>query len=320
MRQFTTNPLMYKSVGIDVSKASLDMHWLLDGTDHSFSNDDEGHARLLAWLEQHRPDRIVFEATGPYHRGLESALKRAGHSYAKLNPWQVRRFVDAIGQQAKTDRCDAIQLARYAALLQPEATQPKSQALDDLAEWLCARRALIKNQTAALNRQKILTIKALKNQVAQRLQQIAEDIAAVDRACRALIVADAKLKAKLEILTSMPGIGEITAIAMIVDMPELGTLDAKQAASLCGLAPVTRQSGQWKGKSFIAKGRSILRRSLFMPALVAVRFNPALKRHYQRLIDAGKPPKLAIVAAMRKIIITANALIRDQRKWSAEKP
>ncbi len=320
MRQSTPLGPAYKIAGIDVSKARLDMHWLADGTDHGFSNDDDGHRQLLAWLKRHQPDRVAFEATGAYHRALEKALKSEGVAYAKLNPWQVRRFADALGQHAKTDRLDAAHLARYAALLQPEATRPKSQALDDLAELRRARQALVKDQTAALNRQKTLTLSTLKDQGERRLQQIAQDIADSDGACRALIKSETRLACDFDILTSIPGIGAVSAIAMLAELPELGTLNAKQLASLAGLAPYTRQSGQWKGHSFIGKGRANIKRGLYMPTLVAITHNPVFRETYRRLTDAGKPAKVAIIAAMRKILITANALIRDQRKWALERP
>lgn len=155
----------------------------------------------------------------------------------------------------------------------------------------------------------------LKRQNAVRLARIGADIAAIDQAICEIIQADADLAKRFVILTSIPGVSEITAAALIIMMPELGCLDPKQAASLAGLAPMTRQSGQWRGKAFIRGGRAALRQAVYMPALVATRFNPDFKEKYRALKEAGKPPKVAITAIMRKLIILANALIRDGRKW-----
>ena len=207
-------------------------------------------------------------------------------------------------------------LARMAATLQPDLTPVKDQTIDTLKELLAARRALVKDRTATLNRSKGLTLALLKRQSDQHLKQITTQIAAIDAECHKLMAATPHLKARHDILTSIPGLGKITALVLLVDMPELGSMDAKHAASLAGLAPVTRQSGQWRGKAFIQGGRATLRQAIYMPALVAIRFNPPLKAKYDTLIAAGKPAKLAITAIMRCIITTANALLRDDRKWT----
>jgi transposase len=158
----------------------------------------------------------------------------------------------------------------------------------------------------------------LKPQCQQHRKQIDSQIEAIDREWMSILAANPTLKARLDILLSIPGIGPATAITLLVDMPELGTMDAKQAASLAGLAPVTRQSGTWKGKSFIQGGRASLRRAIYMPALVAIQHNPPLKDKYEALCRAGKLKKVAIVAIMRKLIIIANALIRDNRRWTLD--
>lgn len=211
-------------------------------------------------------------------------------------------------------------LARLGALLKPEVRTPKSQVLDELAELVAARRGLMRDRTACLNRAKNHRMAVLKRQAAQRLKQIDSQVAAVDRLCRELIAADTALADRLAILLSIPGIGEATAVAMLADMPELGQLAPKQAASLAGLAPVARESGTWRGKSFIRGGRAHLRQALYMPALVAMRFNEPLRAKYQALIAAGKPPKVAITAIMRKLIVLANALLHDGRKWAPTAP
>ncbi len=302
--------------GIDISKNHLDVCLHPSGATRRVTNDQAGHKALLGWLARQSVERIVFEATGPYHRCFERALSAAGLPFAKINPRQARRFAEATGRLAKTDRVDAALLARLGALLQPEAREPKSPVLEELTELVAARRALVKDRTACRNRAKIVRIALLKSQAAQRLRQIEAQIAALDRLCRERIAADPTLAQRLAILTSIPGLGEATAIALLADMPELGRLEPKQAASLPGLAPVARESGTWRGKSFIRGGRAHVRQALYMPALVAIRFNEPLKTKYRALTTAGKPAKVAITAIMRKLLVLANALLRDDRKWS----
>jgi transposase len=179
-----------------------------------------------------------------------------------------------------------------------------------------ARRALVKDRTAARNRAKIRTLVLLQAQCGERRRQIGEQIKAIERACQAVLAQSPALKARYAILTSIRGIGPVTAFALLADMPALGTTDAKRAASLAGLAPVVRQSGAWQGKSFIQGGRKPPRDALDMPAVAAIRFNPPLKAKYEAMIAAGKPVKVAIVAIMRKLLILANALLRDNRLWT----
>jgi len=306
------------TIGIDISKDHLDVHVHPDGCIHQFTNDRAGHARLIAWIAPRGPSRIVFEATGAYHRGLQKAFAKAALPWIKVNPWQARRFAEATGRRAKTDAVDAAMLARFAAALQPDVLPARDPAIDSLAELLAARRALVKDRTAALNRGKNLTLPLLKRQNLQQLKQIEAQINAIDQEQAALVAKQAGLKARFDILLSIPGLGAVSALAMLIDMPELGTMAARQAASLGGLAPMTRQSGNWRGKSFIQGGRAQLRQALYMPALVAIRFNPPLKATYIALRQAGKPAKVAIVAIMRKLLIIANALLRDNRMWSLE--
>ena len=304
------------TIGIDVSKTVLDVHLHPEGLRSRFANDACGHGLLVSWAAAHQPERVIFEPTGACHRALETALGRAGLPFVKINPLQARRFAQACGTRVKTDPVDAEMLARMAATLQPDLTPAKDQTIDTLKELLAARRALVKDRTAALNRSKGLTLALLKRQSDQNLKQITARITAIDAECHKLMAATPHLKARLDILTSIPGLGEITALALLIDIPELGSMDAKQTASLAGLAPVTRQSGQWRGKSFIQGGRATLRQAIYMPALVAIRFNPPLKVKYDALRAAGKPAKLAITAIMRRIITIANALLRDNRKWA----
>ena len=302
-----------QTIGVDISKASLDCHAFPAGDERQFANTAKGHKALIAWLRQWQIERIAYEATGTYHRALEVAL--ADWPCVKLNPERARRFAQATGTLAKTDRIDAMLLARMAATLRPPVRPARSAQQAQLAELINARDGLVRDRTALKNRKKNLTITLLQRQCQQRLKQIDQHIEALDAQIASIIAADAALTRRHQILTSIAGMGTLTANQLIVTMPELGTLDGKEAASLAGLAPVARQSGQWKGKSFIRGGRANVRQALFMPALIAARFNPDLKSKYQQMIAAGKPAKVAITTVMRKLVVTANALLKADRLW-----
>lgn len=307
-----------QSLGVDISKDTLDAHLHPAGLARRFANTQKGCRALIAWLQAVTVVRVAFEPTGAYHHGFERQMAEAGLPLCKVNPRHARRFAEAIGRQAKTDAVDAAMLARLAALLEPPVRPVIGPGLDQMKELLVARRALVKDRTAAINRGHTRRSALLKRQAAQRLAQIERQITAIDMALRALLAADPALMTRFDILVSIPGVGATTALIMLVEMPELGALEHRSAASLAGLAPITRDSGQRRGRRFIRGGRSHLRQAIYMPALVAVRFNPDLKAKYDALRAAGKAPKIALTAVMRKLIILANALLRDSRTWTAK--
>ncbi len=303
------------TIGIDISKDHLDVHRLPAAEAWRFSNDKAGHKALIGWLSSSPVARIVYEPTGPYHRSLERALAAIGLPLAKINPRQARRFAEATGRLVKTDATDAAMLARMGVALEPDIRPMPSELLLHLKELHLARQVLIKDRTAAKNREKILNLPLLKRHNAERLRQIERQLTAIEKKLDALVTHDHHLAERLTILASIPAISRITAFALIIEMPELGHIESKQAASLAGLAPIARQSGRWTGRAFIRGGRASLRQALYMPALLAARFNPDLKAKYNQLRQAGKPAKIAITAIMRKLLVLANALLRDNRKW-----
>jgi transposase len=307
---------MQLTVGIDISKDTLDAYRLSDGQHTRVSNDAAGHKALIHWIARQDVHLVIFEATGAYHRKFERALVVSNTPFAKVNPKQARRFAEATGRMAKTDRVDAAMLARMGAVLELKLDKPKSENLHQLKELMTARRALMKDKVASKTRLQNITQKLLKLQINARLKQIETQIRQIDTAIADMVAQDQVLSEKLAILISIPGIAEITAFSMIIEMPELGTMEGKQAASLAGLAPISRQSGKWQGKERIQGGRAFLRRAIYMPAMVAVRHNPDLRAKYDQLIRAGKPGKLALTVVMRKLIVMANALLRGNRKWS----
>jgi transposase len=315
--------MTHTTIGVDISKDHLDAYRMSDGASRRFANDATGHKAFLRWVAQPETaegTRIVYEPTGPYHRSFERKLAAVGVALVKVNPRQARRFAEATGKLAKTDPLDAAMLARMGALLALEARPVRGPLANDLKDLHMAREALVKSRARTKTRAKMLTLPLLKRQNAEQLKQIEQQMAVIDKEIRGLIAADPDLASRLAILVSIPGISAVTAFALLIDMPELGTLDHGQAASLAGLAPVTRQSGRWTGRAFIRAGRANVRHALYMPALSAMRYNPDLKAKYEQLKAAGKASKVAITAIMRKLIVLANALLRDQRTWAQSRP
>ncbi|MCG8511335.1 MAG: IS110 family transposase [Rhodospirillales bacterium] len=302
------------TIGVDISKDALDAHRLPEGVDRQFPNMGTGHKALVAWIG-HDVERVVFEPTGPYHGAFERALADNGLPAVKVNPRHAHRFAEATGKLAKTDCLDAALLAKMGALLQIAPRPPRNETLTELRQLHLAHAALLKDRTAAKNRAKIIGLALLKRQNTERMRQIERQLAAIDAEIERRIRADAELSQRFDILMSIPGVAQRTASTLLIEMPELGCLEAKQAASLSGLAPVTRQSGRWAGRASIRGGRADVRQALYMPALAAMRFNPQLKTKYQDLIARGKPQKVTITAVMRKLIVLANALLKARRHW-----
>ena len=302
------------SIGIDISKDHLDVHRLGDGASARFANTAAGFRSLTKWLGGEPPARVVYEPTEACHAGLERYFG-GKLPLCKVNPLQARRFAQSKGTRAKTDKVDARMLAQMGAVfaLQPDAPMP--QNLRDLKALQVARMALVKDRTRLKNCLQILTLAFAVKQARARLALVSRQLHEIDAEISACLAKDEPTAHKRTILRSIPGIGEVTAAAILIECPELGTMTGKQIASLSGLAPMTRQSGKWHGKAFIQGGRKHLRDALYMPALVAARFNPDLKRKYQAMIAAGKPRKVALTTLMRKLIELANTLIQNDRNW-----
>ena len=306
---------MNDSIGIDISKDHLDIYRLGAHASTRLSNDATGFRALKRWIGDSQPDLVVYEATGPYHARFERTF--VGRlPLVKVNPLQARRFAQARGTRVKTDKVDARLLAQMGSALDLVPDAPVAEDQRDLKELQIARTALIKDSTRLRNRLKTQTLAFTRRQTKARLAQIERQLAALQGEMAKLINVCPHRRQAHAILRSIPGIGEVAAAAILIECPEIGTLDKKQAASLAGLAPMTRQSGTWKGKAFIQGGRKHLRDALYMPALVATRFNPDMTIKYQAMIKAGKPAKVALIAIMRKLIELANALIKTERQWT----
>ncbi len=301
------------AIGVDISKTHLDA-CRLDGQAKRFANDAKGFEDFAAWAGESDAVVVVYESTGHCHRDFEETL--AGRlRLARVNAARARRFAQALGA-AKTDAVDARVLATMGRALPLRQVEARPSTQRDLDELATARDGLVKDRVAALNRQKHVRHKLLKRQNRSRLAQIDRQLKAVDAEIRRLLAADSELARRAEVLASIPGVGPVTVAGLVAEMPELGALDAKAAASLAGVAPMTRESGNWKGRSYIKGGRRRARRLLYMAALSAIRCNPDLAAKYRQLVECGKPPKVALVAVMRKLLLLANVLLRDDRLWA----
>ena len=260
---------------------------------------------------------MVYEPTAHHHRDLEARMMGKKIDIVRADLYRVRKFAEAKGQLAKTDSIDAEMIANAAIALQLPCTQIKEKELQQLQELCTQRRALIQQRTALSNMTKTLTMPELISNNNSLIKEITKLIVETERMMDALIKATPKIKVQYKILCSIPGIGFATAATLLALMPELGEIDGKQAAALAGLALYTRQSGNQVQRSCVRLGRHTVRHSLYMAAVVASRYNKDIKACYQRLREAGKPAKVALTACMCKLILMANALLRDQRLWNA---
>lgn len=316
MRQSILKIADAQSIGVDISKATLDAHAYPVGQAHSVPNTPHGFKDLLKWLQAYEVVRVVFEPTGAYHHDFERALAKAELPLCKINPLQAKRYAQSRGKRAKTDAVDAAMLARMGHEHNLEPKPIFSQAIDEMKELSVARLALVKDRTAASNRRHVRRSPLLQRQSKARIAHIDAQIAQIDAAIAAIMATQPDLMEKEKILLSIPGIGPATVRAFIIDMPELGSIENAQAASLVGLAPIASDSGAMRGKRHIGGGRAHVRQAIYMPALVACRYNPDLKAKYNAMIKLGKSPKIAITAIMRKLVVLANALLSKGKLWT----
>ncbi len=303
-----------KTVGVDISKAHLDVHEWPSGRSKRFPNNAAGFRALAAWIGP-EVKCVVYESTGPWHRAMEEALA-ARLPLARVNAMRARRFAQALGQEAKTDAVDARMLAQMGAALKLRLVGASSATQRQLEELISARNALVKDRTRARNRSHQARHPLVKRHLQQQLAQIERQVRSMDREIRKLLDADPALARKAEVLTSIPGMGSVTVAGLLSLLPELGAIDSKAVASLAGLAPVARESGTWKGHRFIRGGRHRVRRTLYMAALSAIRHNPDYVRKYRQLRERGKAPKVALTAIMRKMVVLANVLLEQDRIWT----
>src|SRR5712691_6018568 len=301
--------------GLDVSKDRLDVH--VRPTDDSFAvaYDEEGLAMLVSRLGLLQPTLIVLEATGGYEVKVAAGLANAGLPVAVVNPRQIRDFARATGQLAKTDRLDARANARFAETVQPAARPLATAQAQVLAALVARRRQLVDMLGAEQNRRRQARDPGLQKRIRAHVTWLTRAIEELEGEIKRLIRSSPVWWEAEDLLTSAPGIGDTTAHALIADLPELGRLDRRRIAALVGIAPLNRDSGLWRGRRMIGGGRPPVRRALFMATLVAIRYNPVIRDFYRRLTTAGRPKKVAVIAAMRKLLTILNAMLRDHRQW-----
>lgn len=303
------------TVGIDVSKDRLDVAIRPSGELFAVERNAAGLERLVMRLREVSPHIVALEATGGFETIAAAALAAAGLPVVIVNPAQIRAFAKAIGQRAKSDPIDAAVIAHFAEATRPQVRPLPDEATRLLADLVARRRQIVEMIGAERQREKRMTIPHLRKSIARLLKALEKELASLDADIDDAVRGSPAWRDKEDLLASVPGVGPIIARTLIAELPELGRLGRREIAALAGLAPFTRQSGQWRGKSFIGGGRTVVRTVLFMGAMVAKRHNPVLKIFFDRLVAAGKPKMAAIIAVARKLLTILNAILRDNRPW-----
>jgi transposase len=307
-------------VGIDVSKDRLDVHVRPSGERLAVARDGQGLEQLVARLGVIGPELVVLEATGGFEITVAAAIAAAGLPLAVVNPAQIRAFARAVGRLAKTDRLDAELIARFAEQVRPTPRPVLGEQARGLAELVARRRQIVESGSAASTgmesnrRRQARSAEVLKG-LERTLAALQAALADLDREIDDQVRGSPVWRATENLLTSVPGIGPITARTLIAQLPELGRIDRRSIAALVGVAPVNRDSGTMRGHRAIAGGRTDVRNVLYMAALAAIRWNPSIRDLYVRLRNRGRPAKAALVAAMRKLLTILNAMLRDQKPW-----
>lgn len=310
-----TNTLQNINVGVDTGKANLDIYIRPFDIFFTVSNDDKGIKEAVKIIKKHQPERIVIEATGRLEMPFIIACSKANLPFVIANPIHIKRFAGTIGRRAKTDKLDAQLIAHYSEAIQPQLTQLKPEIMRLMSDLVARRHQILTMQTMEKNRLQQLP-KTLHSTINPIITSFKNQIEKIETLIIALIEKTPSYQSKNIILQSVPGIGKVSAAAIISNVPELGYINNKQAASLIGVAPMNRESGRYKGKRIIQGGRAQVRTVLYMAMMSAMQSNPVFKTTYQRLLEAGKPKKVAIIACVRKMVVILNSMLRDGTMWN----
>jgi transposase len=301
-------------VGIDVSKRWLEVCVFGESETHKVGNDEEGYLRLVEQMKALRSALIVFEATGGYESRAAKVLREAGCEVAVVNPTRVRRFAEALGILAKTDKIDAQVIVQYAAVVKPAANGAQTPLEERLAACVERRRQLLVELVAEKNR--LSTCPAsVREDITEHIAWLEEHIDHLEAEIHACISQNPDWQARAAIIDSVPGVGTVTASTLVAELPELGQCNRQQIAALVGVAPFNKDSGPKKGKRRIFGGRSGIRRTLFMATFSARKHNPVIRAFYQSLLERGKEKMVALTACMRKLLVIINALVRKGEVW-----
>jgi transposase len=302
-------------VGIDVSKDRLDVHLCPSGEAFAVLRDGKGLEQLVNNLRKLGPALIVLEATGGFEITVAAALASAGLPLAVVNPRQIRDFARATGRLAKTDALDAKVIALFAERIRPEPRPLADAESQSLAELIARRRQVVEMIGMETNRLHQARNPRVQRMLKASLKTLRAQLAELDRDIDDTIKRSPIWRAADDLLTSVPGVGDVTAHTLIADLPELGQLDRRRVAALVGVAPINRDSGQMRGKRTIAGGRASVRNALYMATLSAIRWNAVISEHYKSLVERGRPKKVALVACMRRLLGILNAIIRTKTPW-----
>lgn len=302
-------------VGLDVAKDRLDVHLRPVGELFSVSQDEPGLAALVDRLRTLAPALIALEATGGYEATVAAALASAGLPVAVVNPRQIRDFARATGLLAKTDTLDARVIAHFAEAVRPTARPLPDAQLHQLGELVTRRRQLVEMLGAETNRRRQIRTRALQRRLDAHIAWLERALQDLETDLHHTIRSSPVWRETENLLTSVPGVGPITALTLIAELPELGHLDRRRIAALAGLAPFNRDSGTFRGRRMIRGGRGSIRHVLYMATVTATRYNPVIAAFYHRLRTTGHPGKVALTAAMRKLLTILNAILRDHRPW-----
>ena len=304
-------------VGIDISKYFFDLHLLEKGKNLHYEYTQEGVKECLTLLqeEEAKVELVVLEATGGYEIPLAMALQQAGLPIARVNPRRIRDFARAGGILAKTDRIDARNIAEYGAKMQPAVSEEIDQNSLKLRHLVARRQQLMGMRVAENNRREHAFDDQVAASIAEVIGMLEQQIAQVDEQIAEHIAQQPQLQEKVNLLKSTPGIGQTTASMLVAELPELGQANKKEIAALVGVAPMNRDSGAWQGKRMTGGGRRQVRAQLFMPTLVAIRWNPEIRNFYDHLVSQGKEKMTAVVAAMHKLLIMLNTMLKNNECW-----
>ncbi|UDL05081.1 IS110 family transposase [Marinobacter sp. CA1] len=305
------------NVGVDVRKANLDIALHPSGQFYTIPNTEAHIRRFVRILKNYEIERIVVEASGRHEHALVQACDKAGLPIIIVNPISVRRYAQAIGVLAKTDRIDAQVIAQYAATLKPEFKPIPDKTSQKIKDLLARRSQLLEMSTMEKNRLQILP-KSLHRSIKSMLRMLQSQIETVTRQIEQEVAKVDQWRSKMEIMTSVPGVGKVLAYTFLSELPELGSLNRKEIAALVGVAPINRDSGKLNGKRRIRGGRHRVRTVMFMAMLSSIQCNPVFKRFYERLKAQGKIPKVALITCMRKMIVMLNTMIKNQESWRGE--
>ena len=312
----TTNTKRNKvNVGIDVGKAQLDIHVHERDGYFTVENNSAGVRLALDRLCRYRVERIVVEATGRHEYNLVAEAMERGLPIIVAQPLAIRRYAQAVGQLAKTDKIDARIIAGYGAILKPEVRPHKTRSLLKIRDLLARRRQLMAMITMEKNRHHIMP-RFLQADIQRHLSYLQRQVEKLDRVLETQVEQETAWREKRDLLLSVPGIGPVVVNTLLGDLPELGQLTKKQIAALTGVAPMNRDSGQFHGKRRIRGGRATVRTVLYMAMLTSIQHNPVIRSFYERLVKMGKHKKVALTACIRKMITILNAMVRDGLSWN----